>query len=682
MNDAARVLETKFRINGYWHPITLILEDERIFFKFNFNKSLISEIKSMEGYRWHGNDEQHPVKLWSIPITPRNRFQLRYLMGQNPYTRYDSPLVKDIGTSRPLKDHQLESKGFVVTRGSCILAEDMGLGKTLVAIEMMEDSGNLDPIHSWYVGPKSGVIAVDRELVKWGSSAHPRMLTYDGLVKIMESWEPGAIAPRLVIFDESSKIKNPTAKRSQASLHLANAIRDEHGDKGYIILMSGTPSPKDPTDWWHQTEVCCPGFLKEGSVAQLRKRLAIIENRESIAGGVYPHLLGWLDDENKCLCCGEPLESPNHLDRVTGRYLDEFRVYKGKLENDEYWQRILSKRDEFAKEGSLGVHSFLPSRNEVALLHERLKGLVYFKLKKDCLNLPEKIYEIIRVTPSPDILRTAKLIEKTSLRAIEALTRLRELSDGFQYSQELVGTETCSHCQGKGVSQEMTLKDGIDPSVPGYIFNEGDYELKDDSMCPLCEGERVIKKYKRVTMETASCPKDDIFINELDAHEEVGRLVVWGAFEGTIDRLIKIAHQYGWATLRFDKKVEGTDAAGGPLDRGLLLDAMDRSNKRYSELLGTLPKLCFIGNPDAGGMALTLTATPTELFYSNSFNGGARMQSEDRCHRIGMDENRNLIIKDIIHLPTDQLVLNNLKLKKHLQSMTMGELREFMEREM
>jgi hypothetical protein len=50
------------------------------------------------------------------------------------------------------------------------------------------------------------------------------------------------------------------------------------------------------------------------------------------------------------------------------------------------------------------------------------------------------------------------------------------------------------------------------------------------------------------------------------------------------------------------------------------------------------------------------------------------MQAEDRGHRPGMDLNRGLTIKDLIMLPTDQLVLDNLKNKKRLQNLTMGQL--------
>jgi SNF2 family DNA or RNA helicase len=101
---------------------------------------------------------------------------------------------------------------------------------------------------------------------------------------------------------------------------------------------------------------------------------------------------------------------------------------------------------------------------------------------------------------------------------------------------------------------------------------------------------------------------------------------------------------------------------------------MDASHPKRAELEAKYPRLCFIGHPQAGGMALTLTASPTELFYSNSFNGEARMQAEDRFHRAGMDTNRGATIIDLICLPTDKLVLDNLKRKRKLQSVTLGEV--------
>jgi hypothetical protein len=41
-----------------------------------------------------------------------------------------------------------------------------------------------------------------------------------------------------------------------------------------------------------------------------------------------------------------------------------------------------------------------------------------------------------------------------------------------------------------------------------------------------------------------------------------------------------------------------------------------------------------------------------------------------------MDKNRGAKIIDLVCLPTDQLVIDNLKKKKKLQNMTMGELND------
>jgi len=53
------------------------------------------------------------------------------------------------------------------------------------------------------------------------------------------------------------------------------------------------------------------------------------------------------------------------------------------------------------------------------------------------------------------------------------------------------------------------------------------------------------------------------------------------------------------------------------------------------------------------------------------------MQAEGRHHRMGMNLQWGAMIKDIMYLPTDKLVLDNLKEKKDLQKMSMEQLRSF-----
>lgn len=984
----ADVIQTKLRAGRRLIPAVLTYQDDRIFVKFPYNKKLLEEVRAMQNARWHGYDEKNPKKVWSVADTARNNFQLDYLQGKNVFAHYDADLLPYTST-RPLRDHQLEMVRFCITRRYCILAAEMGTGKTLVAIETMEwikANEGLTDYEAWYVGPKSGVRAVSRELRKWESSVKPRMFTYEGMTKEIKNWSDSDILPKVVIFDESSKLKTPTSQRSQCALHLAENIRKEYGYTGAIIEMSGTPAPKAPVDWWqqccagdtliqtdqglrrldniinteiavvisnkqirtkgsfltgkkqlylvqtkegytvratedhrflvnyggqhiwrelkdleledelivsdvgifnnwkgpgtkqegyilgllfgdgtvkhdkslnayygtlkffeddfcilpkvkeildtdnvrtnmdeykniykqihggrineylrdynvtnekmitsamlytssdffigflsgifdcdgtaeksraritltqtnrynlekiqimlqalgiyskiyskkmynsnilgrrisgkpsntliianqyaekfqevvgfnilhkkeilaeriknrhnwytqpvgtissitkdeiedvyditvpdthafsangiivHNCEIACPGFLREGTVNKFKARMCLIEERQSLSGGMYPHIVTWLDDENKCSVCGELKEHPNHE--------KDFEIFGDQSSN---------------------THTFVAADNEVAKLYKRMQGLVDVRFKKDCTDLPDKQYRIIQVTPTPETLRASQIIKAKCPRAVTCLTLLRELSDGFQYADEVIGETDCPECFGTGTVTELIPSEEADPTKPIDLDM-----VEQEHSCYCCGGTGKVPQYKRTT-EGYSSPKDEVFIDLLDEHTEIGRFVVWGGFTGTIERLIDIAHQHGWATLRYDKLVKGENHDGTILDPDQLLDAMDRSHPKYKELMERYPKICFVGHPDAGGQALTLHASPTALYYSNSFKGESRIQSEDRIHRIGMDENKGATIIDLVHLNTDLLVLNNLRKKKKLQNMTMAALED------
>lgn len=617
----------KLRAGKYLKQATLGYDrPEVITVRFSFSRPLINEIRVMDGARWVPEET-----MWTVKDSERNKFQLAYLEGQDPYAPWDKGWQTDFSDGvdglvfeRTLYDHQKEMISFAISRNYCIFACEMGTGKTLAAIEVAERC--LEPTVDalWYVGPKSGIYAVEREFEKWGSLVYPnKFLTFEALTTFLKTYD--GPAPRMAIIDESSKIKNPASQRSQAVMHLANSIRKEYGQSGYVIEMSGTPAPRMPTDWWHQCEVACPGFLREGNIHKFKNQLCITEKADNeVAGVTYNKIVTWKDDPVKCSECG--------------------------LMPDEH--------------GGLG-HTYKKSVNEVHRLYSRMKGLVLVKLKKDCLDLPEKIFEVINIKPDVEVLRAARIITAKATRAVQALTLLRELSDGFQYTDIEDGEETCANCIGSG--NYMAPVSADDAKMVEVI-------------CDLCGGKGSTKKYRRETLETIS-GKDQVFIDQLNLHDEVGRFIVWGGFTGTIDRLIKMAHQQGWTTLRFDGTVAGEDVYGNPVEVKELLDAMDFSHPNFQNLLEKYPRVCFVGHPQAGGMALTLTGSPTALYYSNSFSGEGYMQSLDRHHRAGMDMNRCCKVIDIFYLPIDKYVLDNLRQKRDLQRMTMGEINTAMEGE-
>lgn len=585
----------KVSVGGLRIPIRLEYKNDRIFIHSGYNKALVDEIKTtFTGYKWHGFDEP-PLKLWSIADNEHNAFQLEYLQGLNPYAHYDKEVPKsDYIYHRPLLEHQKREVEIIRTKRHYILAAEMGTGKTLIAIEVMEQSGFQD---WWYIGPKNALASVRLEFTKWASLVRPRIMTYEEATKELKTWT--GKAPRGLIVDEAARVKTPKAQRTEAIYHVAKSMRKEYGYDSYIILMSGTPAPKSPVDWWSLCNIARPGYLKEGTIEQLKNRLAIIEKTESAAGGFFPKILAWRDTDKRCNKCGK-----------------------------------LEQQHDFG----LMDHPFEACINEVAKLNRRMKGLVSVVFKKDCVDLPEKVYRIVEIPPDKSTLRAAGLIKNTSKRAIEGLIKLRELSDGFQYKEVETGGEICSNCKGEK-----------------QINNEA---------CNFCSGVGKTKTFAREAIRVA-CPKDDALVEELENVEDVGRIVIYAGFTESIDRVVDICKKQGWLTVRVDGRGCQSDVA----------DSIDESVYKFQNDT-SIDKIAFIGHPGSAGEGLTLTKAPCIVYYSNDFNGGYRAQSEDRIHRIGMDVNRGATIIDFIHLPTDRLVLDNLMKKRELQSITLGELQE------
>lgn len=632
----AKAQMVKLKAGNYRVPVVIRPEKGRLFFQFGFNRALMAEIKSMKGARWHGYDEENPRKEWSIKDCERNRFQLKFLRGGNPYSYYDEPLLEVKPKRSILYAHQVEMLQHGLTRKRCILACEMRTGKTLAAIEIIEHSGYMD----WtWVGPKSSLAEIKLQFETWEAEIIPRFMTYDRMR--IEVQDGIFLIPDGIIFDESTKLKTPTSQRSRAADIIAQKMREKNPDC-YIIEMSGAPAPKSPVDWWHQCEIVCPGFLKEGDVEKFKRRLALIVEKESFTGGVYPELVTWFDSEEKCSVCG--------------RYRDEHFIIN---ENAE-----LSPVD----------HEFKPAKNEVSYLYERMKGLVLVKFRKDCIDLPETQYRLIKIEPDKSTLRAANLIVKTAPRAVTALMLSRELSDGFQYELKEDELEVCELCRGSGKSLEWFDPDNPNDYVSEEAIQSGKAKQREET-CTHCKGKGKTPKIIRIAKEIP-CQKEQVLIDLLDEHEPAGRFVVYAGFRASVDRCVKIALRYQWDVIRVDGRgwsyFPAINKNDIPKDNKDMLKRFQSKDDR---------KIVFIGQPGAAGMGLTLTASPSVFFYSNSFNAEDRIQSAERIQGLGMDLNRGATIIDVVHLPIDQYILDNLQKKVDLLNLTMGKLREAVLRE-
>lgn len=628
-------------------PVTFRKLGTRLEVTFGFNRAFIDEIKStFSEAKWHGF-ETPPRKLWSILDCAHNRFQIQYLAGMKPYDKFDRELPKLPNVQRnglSTYSHQMVMTSHMLTRQTAINAGEMGTGKTLATILAMERTGAM----TWlWVGPKSSLNNIRKEFQRWGSKIMPHFINYHNLKSLVENWQPGRRVYQGIVFDEGQKLKTITSQRSIAAAHLCDAVRNDWGDEGYIFLLSGTPAPKSPLDWYSLCEIVCPGYLKEGSIHKFKERLAIVKNEMNpITGGTYPKIVGWRDNSAKCVVCGE-------------------------IEHD-----------------MCADHPFTKGVNEIELLYERMKGLVLVTMKKDCLNLPDKIYRKMYAAPSRATLNAAKIIAKTNSNAAKALILLRELSDGFQYVQTPAGERLCDVCRGQKTVEQPTYcgPDKTSDFLESLGIDWGHYESIDDVIidpvkfpqyftnssieCPNCSGKGTVQTFE-TTVKTFDCPKDQLIIDLMDEFEEIGRMVVYAGFTGSVDKLVDICKRQKWNYIRVDGR--GWDSSlSVPVED--LIEEFQNPNSIYE-------KVMFIGNPAAASTSLTLTASNNLTYYSNSFNADDRIQSEDRIHRIGMDVNKGAIIIDLIHLPTDEYILENLKEKRRLQDMTLGQVKEALERE-
>jgi hypothetical protein len=630
-------------------PAILEYTDGRIFFiKSPF--SLKDEIKAMKGARWHGYDDE-PRKIWSVDDCQRNRFQLSFLMGEDVYEWFDRDVIEHDFAGLTLNgkpaspmSHQCDLANAGLTYHYQIWGAEMGVGKTLSA-QLVIQHGTAKTW--WWIGPKTSLPNIRREFKKWGLNIETgeitvEMMTYEECVRRMDEYKPGDPIPQGVIVDESSRCKGATSQRTRAVQMLADLIREFHGFDGYVIEMSGTPSPKSPVDWWAQCEIAWPGFLKEGSPKALEQRTAFVVMQE-YESGRFPKRIGWKDDEKKCATCGVYREDgPHELDGIT--------------DPDDY-------------------HDFVPSVNEVALMHERLQGLVVIKHKKDCLTLPEKRYRKVICKPTSSVLRVAQALSQAAPNTITGMTWLRELSDGFQYKDVKDGTSPCPHCEKScGEITEWFIPGEEDRTFKAIDMLDEELVSKLEKRsipCPRCEGKKVVDKMVRISREVP-CPKEKALKLDLEKCEETGRIVIFAGFTGSVDRIAGICRKEGWAVVRCDGR--GFEVTVNENNETRVIASGGDDALAYWADLANNPRVAFVAHPESGGMSLTLVESRMCVFWSNSFKGEYRSQAEDRVHRKGMDENLGCEIVDYVHLPTDDRVIEVIQSNRKLELMTMGEM--------
>lgn len=653
--------EMKLRSGRYMINCIGTVTDDRMFLEFPYDPTLMADVKMMEGRKYHGYDKVNPRKVWSFPITQRNTFRLSFLLdpkGVGPYKPFLEEPVRQVYRTfhDHFKDVDVELFEHQKHLANCWLHKkvleagfEMRTGKTLATFAALEHikalHNDLDENDIIWLGTNSSLGSTSVELDRWRPLVKPgRRMTYEAFRKLAESGEIKKL-PRVLVCDESSRIKTPTSKRSQAVKLITDAMRDDL-DWFYILNLTGTPAPKTPTDWWHQIEVLQPGYLIEPNEGALQRRLSLIETLPSPTGQVFPKLLAWLDNPDVC----------GHFDSIdTGQKDDNDRPVKmtkycGKLKSDP----VHGSGGDVFNAGDF--HSFVPTINEVAKLYRRMKGIVEIKFAKDCLKLPPPETNLIALKASESTIRAAKFIVNSAPKAIVAVSLLRELSDGFQYVDEPNGIfEPCKCCGGskKVVGTEI---DSITPL---------------EQECAVCNKDGLVEGVRRAARRFET-PKLDRLKLDLESQEEHGRIVVFAAFTESIDMVVETCIAEGWNVIRADGRGYTLFDKTGEQITGYKKDDLLKIFNRYVK--GTPEQVAFVGFPDATG--IDLSAASLLIWYSLTNSGENFRQAGARILGPGMDKDRGANYNVYLHLPSDKKIFDKLLRKVELEALTMGELKE------
>lgn len=238
-------------------------------------------------------------------------------------------------------------------------------------------------------------------------------------------------------------------------------------------------------------------------------------------------------------------------------------------------------RDRYAIMGGYQGYQVVGWKN-LEELSRKVSAISYSIKKKDCLDLPDKIYKEYRFPMTEQ--------------------------QGVAYRQ--MAEDLVTEFQGQVISVDVMLAKltKLRQIASGFLYAE-DRVLR-------FEGHQKLTKCLEII---------DLVV---DDH----KLVVWGLFKEEMDAIEKgigelngQRHKEGrkiFKHVRLDGSVPGAKRAG------LVDQFQERDETRI-----------FLGQQHAGGLGITLTAADYCIFYSNDFSPEIRYQAEDRLHRIGQRKN-------------------------------------------
>lgn len=248
------------------------------------------------------------------------------------------------------------------------------------------------------------------------------------------------------------------------------------------------------------------------------------------------------------------------------------------------------------------------SYRNVNELQEKVKNHSVRVLKKDCLDLPEKLYQF---TPFDLSIPQKKMIDQVKKEGVI----------------ELKGLENNAMI----IDHVMTRLVKIQQISNGYLLEQTD-------------------KGERVTHEIIPANKNPRLLKLKETLNQIeGKVVIWTRYIYDVELISQILPKG-----RFVKYDGGVSVDDRKINKRRFLDD---PNCDY-----------FLVNLQTGSTGLTLVASHHNIYYNNSYDLELRLQSEDRTHRIGTKF--NVVYNDFIANKTpEKKIITALKKKKAISDL-------------
>lgn len=534
-----------------------------------YSATVAALMRSIPNNRWD------PVgKLWNFPL-PLLPQAVKLLSGMHHTLGPGLAVVEDalpphtpdmdIDTAREITNgYTFKTKPFEHQRTAMILAAkarqfaflmEMGTGKTKATIDTLSWWFQRDEIGgALIVCPKAVLFSWEREL-----AVHSPLQKEDRRVAVLT----GTGAQKEAALNESSHLCNffvTNYATLLADLDLATLIKRR---RLALVLDESTN-------------------IKTHSARTSKAALAL--------GMLSPY---------KLILTGTP---------ITQGPLDAFSQF-GFLDPDILGHHnYFSFKAEYAITGGFQGKEVVGYRN-LERLSKRIEPRSYRVLKKDCLDLPEKLYRTVEVVAGPQQKLAYKMMKEESIVEIEGkvcaapvvltkMLRLAQITAGFLPLQDEFGADV------------------------GF------------------------KEFEH--------PKMDAMLELVEEAVSGGRKVlVWCRFIHEVKHAMELLEKHGAAAYYGEVSAH----------------ERQRTVDRFQNDPGCK---VFIGQLQAGGIGITLTAATVEIYLSNSFTLADRLQSEDRAHRIGQRNNVD-IIDLVVRGTVDRYILQTLRDKKNLADVITGD---------